>query len=407
MKLLLLSDVPPGPHYATGLLTETLCRMLSPDQLACFVMHEPLLKDTPVSADLSDVPFAFAPKPREHTIAFFGRGLQPANMLQDYYNRLFVLPRLIGKVVAFGRRHGVDRLWCVLQGQTLIRMARPVAQRLDVPLMVQVCDDPRYWIEMKQLKGWVGRSILRDYRQTLRDSSVIAASSAVMADQLSAGFGTPAVPIVGSLPESMALPVRPPNRSAGEYIIGLAGQVYASDEWNALCRALDTQDWTLNDRPVRVRYLGYNQPEHPSKHRKMCIEHLGYRPQTETIHLLGECDVLYCPYFLEPKKDYIAHTGFPSKLAPYLAAARPVFFHGPREAPASRLIETTGCGVTCDSCSPRHILGDLEGLLADRDQYAAFCHNARKAFLEHLTTATLRKHFMTFCHLGQPPESGR
>ena len=396
MKILLLTDVQPCKHFGGSLLTDTLCQFMPKDEIVCYVSHTRSLATFEVSPDLDWMPITFSVKPRENTIHLPGARWKLFSFWQDLYSRWVRIPKLARKIIAFGKEHQVDRLWCILQGQTMIRLARPVAKGLGIPLLTQIWDYPQWWIRENKLDRFTGRSIMKEYEKVMRASTCCAAASQAMADELHEAYGTNSVPIIGCLDPSMAIkPTTPIPEPNGEYVIGMAGQLYASREWYTLLETLRQVDWKLNGRNVRLRYLGYHIA-FDTAHSKACVEHLGYRSQTETVEILSKCDALYCPFFSEPELEYIARSSFPSKLATYLAAGRPVFFHGPDYAPPSKFINQNQAGVTCSSLDPEVVASALEEFLADRPKYNQFVENAHKAFCDHLTTDSLRENFLRF-----------
>jgi hypothetical protein len=87
--------------------------------------------------------------------------------------------------------------------------------------------------------------------------------------------------------------------------------------------------WNLAGKNVRIRFLGREYELNGSQLAPNRIEKLGYLPQDKTIRHLSECGILYCPYFFDEKRKEISKTSFPSKLSTYLAAGKPIFYHGP------------------------------------------------------------------------------
>ena len=82
---------------------------------------------------------------------------------------------------------------------------------------------------------------------------------------------------------------------------------------------------------------------------------------------------------------------FPSKLPTFLAAGRPVFFHGPEEAAGGRFLRENSAAACCHSLEPKEIRRQLEFVLSDRARYAELAKQGREAFDRHLTLERMRE----------------
>lgn len=410
MKTLLLAPFPPCSRFTGCILLEAMCRFLPRGSVASFSPSAFVPPDVRIADDLSDMPVVYATPPSDTPPRLASR-FPVAASAKTAYNRGIGLRRLVHQAVAFGHSQRVDRVWCVLQGPVLCHLGLAVARRLGVPLYSQVWDYPEYWIKHEKFDSFSRRAMLNDYQDSVRSSSSCAAASREMAEEITAHHGTPAVPIIGSLDRSIAAVGPPPESSTdGEITIGMAGQLYAAGAWGVLLRALDSVDWRINGRDVRVKYMGYYSPLPPEfvalRSRRACVEYLGFRPLPEVVSILSGCTLNYVPFFSGEAFDTLTATSFPAKVAAYLAAGRPVFFHGPDFAPASRFIREHRAGVTCDSLEPSAVVEDLERLLSDPDGFRRTAANAHQAFIDHLTLESLRRHFVEFISAPARPVKG-
>lgn len=400
MKVLLLTDVPPCTGFSGALLTLHLCRLLPPGTLACFCASNPDLDRFEKSADLA-IPYRRVHKPRELGDGHSERRFRSIRtFLRERRLCRKAIPPLTESVIAFGREQQVDRLWCILQGQTMIRLALPVASSLGVPLLSQIWDHPSWWLDAHGVDPWTSRRVLRLYEETLRGSTRLGAASVVMADEYHHRCGVPAFPLIGSIAAAAVLPPAstPPDPTVVR--IGLAGQIYSRREWNALLAGLASQNWQLNGRPVTIRYLGREHEVQGSAIPQDNLELMGYRSQAETLRLMAECDLLYCPYFFDEDRREIARTSFPSKLTTYLAAGRPVFFHGPEDAAPAVFLREHDAGAFCHSLCPDVITDGLNHLLGDGERCRQLATHGHATVLQHLTYDALAASFGQF--LGQP-----
>ncbi|MSP97720.1 MAG: hypothetical protein EXR29_10955 [Betaproteobacteria bacterium] len=396
MKVLLFCDIPPSTNYTGGIMLAQLVGMLPPGSVACFCVLNSVVK--PVVPDrLSWMNIGYLRKPREHWNVLPGRSGAALSFIMESLVEATRIPVLARQAVRFGREFGADVVWCVLQGQTMIRLALPVADGLGVPLLTHAWDPPSWWMRANRVDRRSAQKVVGAFGQTLRRSHRFAAASWAMAQAYHDAYGVEAIPVMPSIDPALALPPANAPTAGGDFRIGMAGQTYATREWNALLAALDSVDWRIAGRQVKIRFLGsYGQIRSTGK---SFIEYLGWRPQAEAIRLLSEADVLYCPYWFDKAFEEEARLSFPGKLSTYFAAGRPVLVHGPEYASPARFISEHDAGLCCHSLESKDIIRVLASLLADPPRYARLARNGHTALLKYFTTSTMRAHFFEF--LGQ------
>jgi glycosyltransferase involved in cell wall biosynthesis len=359
----------------------------------------PILK-VRISPDLAWVPIEYHNKPREMALrALPGRlGALSAFALESYHS-IVEERRIAEKAIGFGRRFQADVLWSVLQGQTMIRLAQRISSGLGIKLFTQVLDPPNWWMRHHKVDRFSRDRVLELFEKTLRNSAGCAAASWAMAEKYSRDYGTRTVVCIPSLDKSMALPPARTLRPGNDLIIALAGQIYATDAWRGLITALDSVNWTVCGRDVGIRLLASKSTFHDAiryTNGRMRIEFLGWNSQSETIRLLAESDILYCPYWFDRNFELEACLSFPAKVTTYLAAGRPVLFHGPHYASPARFLIENKAGLCCHSLEPRTIIDACEQLCSDVDFYQELTKNGRAAFEKYLTISSLRKNFADF-----------
>lgn len=411
MKVLLVTDVPPCTEFSGAMLTLHLCRLLAPGQIVCSCVSTPAIDHLAKHVD-TEIPIQRLVKPQELGERLTGKRYANARgFLRELRTAWRDVPRLARRIVAFGRQQDVDRVWCILQGQTMIRLALPVARGLGVPLLTQVWDHPSWWLDAHGVDPLTTKAVSRLYEKVLRQSTRIGAASHVMAREYERAYGVPSVPLMGSID---AAAVQVPATDAGDspglgdpLLIGLAGQIYSRREWNALLAALTSVSWTLGGRSVALRYLGREHEVQGSEVPPERLQALGYRSQAETLRLMAECDILYCPYFFDENRREISRTSFPSKVTTYLAAGRPVFFHGPEDAAPAEFLREYGAAEFCHSLEPQQIVAALVRLASDRQRADEIAANGRRAVMEQLTYDSLGRFFRRFLgHEAAPANEG-
>jgi glycosyltransferase involved in cell wall biosynthesis len=221
-----------------------------------------------------------------------------------------------------------------------------------------------------------------------------------MARNYLARFGVRAIPVISSYPRTMACPPGvAPDQERRSITIGMAGQFYAAAEWLQLLATLEAVNWTVYGSRVNIVCMG---PARPPAIAADHVTFLGWKPQSEAVKLLAGFDLLYCPYPFDPAMEEVARLSFPSKLVLYLAAGRPVIFHGPAYSSVAQYITGKGCGVLTTSLSAANIVAEIERLMGDRRLYAEQASNANKAFVEDFTLDSMARAFHDFIGADAP-----
>jgi glycosyltransferase involved in cell wall biosynthesis len=393
MKLLLLTDIPPASNYTAGIVLAQLASRLVPGSLVCFCVKDKDLHPV-IPDDLSWLKIEYVTKPRENW-AFLPRQLgEISSVVGQAWTEIQTNSALRSKIVRFAQYHAVDAVWCVLQGQTMIRLAFSVAQELGLPLLTQVWDPPTWWLRARRVDQFSSNRTLSQFAAALKSSKCCATASWAMATDYHNRYGCQTIPFLPSLESTWAIPPATRLCDASEFTIGLAGQIYATDEWNALLKALEMIDWTLAGKPVRIRLLG--RFVNLTANSATNIEFLGWRSQSESLNILSQTDLLYCPYWFTEEFHEESRLSFPSKLTTYLAAGRPVFMHGPAYASPTVCLTENKAAVCCTSIDPQKIASSLQEIAQNKDLYTATAHNGHKAFLQYLTLDKLHSNFQNF-----------
>jgi glycosyltransferase involved in cell wall biosynthesis len=397
--VLLLTDIPPTSDYTAGIVLNQLSSFLPEGALGCFCVRAPSL-DATVSPDLKGVPVRYAVKPREYWRVGPGPIGDFTSFIGEWYTSRMGLTPLIREIIGFGKEIGARKVWCVLQGQTMIRLALPVAAGLGCPLYTQVWDPPAWWLRDNCVDRLSSQEILSVFDRTLRGSAACGTASIPMAEEYAERYAVPTVPLLPSLDPSAVRPIRVhPGHGDEGFRIGMAGQVYAEREWNALMEALDGSGWRIAEREVSIRHVG--RPIDARVEWADRIEECGWQSQDETIRLISETDLAYCPYWFDPAFEEAARLSFPSKLTTYFAAGVPVLFHGPENSSPARFIREHQAGLCCHSVDSGEIVKVIIGLIKSPSINMIIAENGRRAFEECLTTTALRRSFLRFLDISE------
>ena len=397
MKTLLLTDIPPSSNLTAGIVTAQMCRAVAPDELAIFcVLNRHLAPD--LYPDLAVIPTKTVHKPNElnpRNPKFFPLDLA-RTIASEAIRRRVAIPKLVRDAVAYGREQGVTSVWAILQGQTMVRMAGDVAKGLDVPLRAQVWDPLGWWLRAHGVDRFNRKTDLAKFDETMRQATSCAAASWAMARQYEEKYGTPSHVVIASLDESLAHRPAPALRNSDEVVIGMAGQFYAEQEWHDLVAALNLAGWQIGGRKIVVRVAGHAPPTTQTA-QAANIEFLGWRAQPELIDILSTtCDIMYCPYPFSRQMEEVARLSFPSKVPTYLAAGRPILFHGPDYASPAHYLRERGAGLICRTGEPADVYNALLQLVEDTDLYAELAMAAQAAFQADFALNSMKKNVRKF-----------
>lgn len=394
-KFLLLTDIPPCRNFTAGLVLDQLCSFMPEGSISCFTV---LNRELDPEITHKEIKTQIVSKPKEHkTRRLPGRLGALECFLAEKYTDKVTVSRIARQAADFGKKFGADAVWCVVQGQTMIRLANQVADLMNVPLLTQVWDPPTWWLRANKVDSWSQKLILADFASAMKKSERLAAASWAMAESYERLYGCQSIPVIPSLDAALAKPPAERMNKDDELTIGMAGQLYSAAEWENLLLTFKHANWKIGKRNVKVKVLGRSLSL--ISNAPMNVEFLGWRSQEESIEVLSQLDVLYCPYWFDPVFKEEASLSFPSKLTTYLAAGRPVFFHGPEYASPARFLKQHNAGALCHDLARTSIYNELQKLADDADLYRQLAKNGSNAFHEHLTLATMRKNFAEFLSL--------
>src|SRR5262245_59852605 len=109
-----------------------------------------------------------------------------------------------------------------------------------------------YALDAHYADGMTARAVIRGFARAIRMSERCATASWHMAAEYHRAYGIETVPVVPSLDPAFALPPSGRPSSAEQFVIAVAGQLYASDAWYALLYALETVKWRVLGKQVII-----------------------------------------------------------------------------------------------------------------------------------------------------------
>lgn len=374
-KILLLSDIPPCSNYTGGVVLADQIRELPEQSVVAFVVLNPALQPEYVP-DLHWLKIKTVEKPNEFWPAEI-RGTAEARE-GETRNREMAVPDLIRQAAAFGREQGVEAIWAMLEGQTVVRMAGALADELQLPLYTQVWDPLSWWLDAHGVDPENSAEAQQKFDYALNRSSGVATASWAMAEHYERRYSVYARPVINSQPAQVSRTPEPTMRSHDRLTIGIVGQFYADDAWAALVQGLADADWKVGWREVSFFYLGHEPPQNLPAER---LVHGGWMDQPAAIAALSaECDVCYCPYPFRRSMEEVARFSFPSKLVMFAAAGKPIFCHAPWYASPARYVADRRCGVVCGDANGAAAVALMRWLTTHDDVYRFTALNSQRAF---------------------------
>lgn len=394
MKLLLLTDIPPCHNFTAGLVLDRLISFLPKDQIAiCAVVNPALNPEIPM--ELAEIPTLVLKKPRESAVRVLPRKLGIFSAFPfELVQALRVKRELLPQIIEFAKVQKIDAIWVVLQGQTMVRLARQISKALNVPLLTQVWDPFGWWLKANLIDGFTTRRLLKEFDRVIKASDSCATASWAMSENYTNKYRIINAPVIAGLPRDLALKPATKAHDGDEFIIAMAGQFYAQTEWECLQHALNSCNWKVAGKSIRVRVMGgafkvFTQS--PSN-----FEYLGWQSQEETIRLLSESDLLYLPYWFSEEYHEESSNSFPSKIVTYFAAGRPVFCHAPPYASPAKYIKANDAGFLCESLDISVIISQLERVVQDTEAYGRFAANGHSCFMKDFTLERMKDTFFAF-----------
>lgn len=390
MKIMLLTDIPPCMNFTAGIVLNKMCDFLleAGFEVCCFAVKD-INVDALIPPDKAEkMKFQIVKKPVEGWGHLkFG---PIASYIGNHYTALFLLPKIACQASAFAKENQVDLIWCVVQGQTMIKLAEPIAHQAGLPYVIQVWDPPEWWLMENRFDRYTTRSVMKSFQKALHHSRCCIAASWAMADYYSQHYNCKSIPVIlGFEPERIQEKKKNEDNSL---IIAMSGQLYASQEIQALIQALDLMEWQHNGRKIILRFYGRSIQFFLSKPSN--IQVMGWLHQDELLSELAQTDLLYCPYWFSEQFRLPSTLSFPSKLSTYLKTGVPTLVHAPDYASPRKFVEQNDVGYICGTLDPNTIRDVLNYVFSSTEEERKERGlRGYHTFLRYLTTEHMRTAF--------------
>ncbi len=363
MKILLLSDLPPCTNHTAGLFLDKLCMYLRDsgcDIYAYIVKNEEVYTELPEDTKCTEI--WFDKKPKENVGRVKNR---VASRVYDMFCNVALIPAIEKRIVEFAKKAEVEMVWGVVQGQTMTKLIRSVANKCNTQYTVQFFDDISWWFQANRVDGMTQSIVLREYKRMIRDAYCFMGASEEMASEYAKKCGC-------KRHVGIMMPFDKGNqnskkceRNDDRYIIAISGQLYARSTINALMEALAKMEWHSAEKQIVFRIYGPEVVFYGLKNAM--IEYRGWLKQDTLLEELNEADLLYCPYRFDPDFEAVARYSFPGKLSTYMKTGVPILVHAPEYSSIVQFCKEYQCGYILDSIDPLLIKQKLEMIIKDAE----------------------------------------
>lgn len=393
-RVLAVSRVTPNQAGVGSVFLRPLLRAYPQDRIVFATWNHEGVRDWP--SELNGLAHHVVSAVPEYGFPFGGRLLRRLTRWHHTrYARAVPMRRALRALVTIGKQQGVEAVWITLASPTEIQLAAPLAQALGVPLLTMVWDPPQHYLRL--FWGLEGRALAEiecAFACAIRASETCAVASDAMKAEYERRYRVPCVPLIHGFPRSEWRQPRSTANDERSFVIGYAGSIYAHEEWRSLLRALGQCGWRIDGRDVVLRVLASTL--HTDTVDPVRIEHLGWRQTAETLRLLSEVDISYVPYWFDRRHSEAVRLCFPNKIPTYLAAGRPIFFHGPPDSTPARFLDEYKVGVVCHSVRSGDIVTALTDFARDQTLSGRFEGEAQRALEERFDERVFFKHFAAF-----------
>lgn len=380
-KLMVLGSSLPGSQHGGGVVQADILSRYPRDRYVCFSVNPLEKKRLPES--LEGIPCCIAPmvpKPKLRGARFYlpwqrAFGFHLSSLLR------------IRQAVAFGRRHGVELVWAELQGDVVI-IAQRVAEALRVPFLGTVWDDPESWLRDGGFDRFSRQLLQRRFREALKGARHLSTAGEAMQKAYEKEYGIQSV----ILRHGFDRPASPPKtpRNANGISIGFVGNAYGPDAWQAFLAA--AAKINAGGKLPRIKLSAFG-PGVPYRCPGVEIEDRGWQPAEEMLAQIADTDFCYLPYWFDSVKRRHVELSFPNKFETYMAAGRPVFYHGPEYAGIADTIRQYGVGLCVPSLHQTDICNALERMILDRPLRESCCREALAAFEKEFNHDRMMENF--------------
>lgn len=389
-RLLLLTGTPPGTAKVGEIILRDLVTHYGPSNVHCVAVLSPRYGWKP-GHETEGLSVTLLPSIHVNGQRW-GNGLLSAagSMINFQFGFRREVSKLVRQIVAQARAARAEKIFAVLNNALIMAVAHRAAKILGLPMVTLVWDPPGYLCINSRFDRFSRLALMKEFEASLASSEAVAVVSETMQQDYAAMTRAPIHILRHGLPMDPNRGEQPNVKlNADEWIIGFAGSMYSDCAWKAFIKALDSVDWRIAGRPVRLKLLT-PRIVLASRHAAQ-IDFLGFRPPDEAQAILEQCHLSYMPQPFVAHLRELCRYAFPTKLTNYLAIGRPVFIHAPSEGALSTFYDGNKIGARATSLQSASIVEALEGLLGDEQAYRDACEQVRKTARAHFDVSVFHR----------------
>ena len=294
----------------------------------------------------------------------------------------------IGQIVRFGKKHKVNFIWGEFQGDSVV-LVESVSKKLNIPFAGTVWDDPEGWLDDGGYDKLSKIYLWKKFKSALINAEHISTAGEAMQSEYKKKYGVNSVILRHGFDTNLKINLK--HGSEDSYIkIGFAGSVYARQTWAAF---LDSVALLNINNEKKIKIIAYGNYNFPIHHSSVLIENRGRIPIEEVLNGIAETDFCYLPYWFEEKKRRHCELSFPNKFETYIAAGKPIFYHGPEYAGIKYTIEKYRVGINVHTLDTALICKTLSDFIVNSSSRKQLGNNARNAFISEFNKQKMIMNF--------------
>lgn len=262
-----------------------------------------------------------------------------------------------------------------------------VATDLGIPYFVSIHDDLEYVSKnhprMRQMTEFMGKA-WRGARGDFVISDEIGQEYSRRYGQRQYSVVTDGLKFVADAPQQR------PTKSLRLYFMGLFHNTYAQNlraimDASKIMRSRKP-DWEIS---VTCRCGPISFTTHPDD---VPIKFLPFAPEAEVEKDMLSADLLYQPLPFQEVARAFARFSLSTKMITYLGSGLPIFYHGPEDSAAGKLLASRDAAAICTTLDPEAVANQLLEAVARRE---AIVNNALRLARSQFMLADQQKRFWT------------
>lgn len=310
--------------------------------------------------------------------------------------------RLADEIAEYAIAERIDRIWAVCEMTAVIDVCHHLMKRLPAtPFLAHVWDDVEHICWQRRLDRLTRSRTTRRFGSLLAQAERTAVIGEAMAAEYEQRYNARCQIVRHGVTDEVEPRDRP--RSDTEFRIGFSGGMYAPLAWQALLDALETLEWQVGERRVRLLVLGSDvrlRTRGPAN-----VEFLGWQPPEVVKSMLSKCDLLYLPQPFGSALQPLSRLSFPTKLSMYVSSGCPVLIHTPEYGSLVEFARQHELPSVCTTLNIETLAGLITSLATDSDRFRKAAAAAARVAQTVLSHTTFREQTQMFLAEEIQPET--